>query len=102
MDENVRMSVTDIQKLKKYKIINSTDKFPKGTTDDVLTNAAKENNWIIVTKDIRMALLSLRAGVEVIYISDDDETISYLTVSIYGRNKYTDMFDYIQKRFGFN
>ena len=101
MDENVKMSIIDIERLG-LDIINSTDKFPKGTDDAVLTKASKKNNWIIVTKDIRMALRSLQDGVEVIFVSDDFKNISYLTTNLYGRNKYPKMFDYLSKRFGFS
>ena len=99
MDENVKMSVDDIQRMKECVIINSTDKFPKGTTDDILTDASKENNWVIVTKDIRMALRSLEDGVSVIYVSDEHGTISYLNVSIYKSEYYSEMFEYLKKRF---
>ncbi len=102
MDENVKMSVEDILDLKCSIVINSTDQFPKGTPDEVLTKASKENNWIIITKDIRMALRSLIDDVPVIYISDDFKNISYLNVRIYGRSHYPEMFDYIHKRFGFS
>ena len=102
MDENVKMTVDDVVRLKKCVVINSTDQFPKGTPDEVLTEASKENDWIIVTKDIRMALRSLMDNVPVIYISDEFKTISYLSVSIYERKHYADMFDYLYKRFEFN
>lgn len=101
MDENVKMSVGDIEKLSSCDIINSTDKFPKGTRDEILTEASKENDWIIVTKDIRMALRSLQDNVPVIYISDKFRSISFLSVSIYGRARFPEMFDYIEKRFGY-
>jgi hypothetical protein len=102
MDENVRMSVEDIQALKNSIVINSTDQFAKGTLDEVLTRASKENGWIVVTKDIRMALRSLLDSVEVVYISDEFKTISLINVTLYGREKYPEMFDYIQKRFGYS
>lgn len=101
MDENVKMSITDIEKIQNCTIINSTDKFLQGTPDDILTKEAMKNNWIIVTKDIRMALRSLIDNVPVIYISDDFKTISYLSVSLYGRKYFPEMFDYIQNRFGY-
>lgn len=102
MDENVKMSVEDIVELKNSVVINSTDQFPKGTDDEILTKVAKKNDWVIVTKDIRMALRSLQDGVSVIYISDDFKTVSYLNVRIYGRSHYPEMFDYIQKRYGYS
>lgn len=101
MDENVKMSQSDIDKLIGCIVINSTDKFKKGTDDRVLTKASKENGWVIVTKDIRMALRSLEDGVPVLFVSDEFKSISYLTANIYGRRKYPRMFDYIHKRFAF-
>ena len=102
MDENVDMSIDDISEVRGCTIINSRDQFPKGTADEILTKASKENGWIIVTKDIRMALRSLQDGVDVIFINDDFKTISYITATLYGSEKYPIMFDYLQKRFGFN
>lgn len=102
MDENVKMSISDIDRMRSCNVINSTDKYPKGTADEILTMASKQNDWIIVTKDIRMALRSLIDKVPVIYISDDFKTISYLNVRIYGRDNYPEMYDYIHGRFGFN
>ena len=101
MDENVKMSDTDISQLKNCRVINSTDKFKKGTPDEELTFWAKKKGWIIVTKDIRMALRSLIDAVPVIYVSDDDETISFLHVQLYGRNQYTEIYEYLKKRFGY-
>ena len=101
MDENVKMSIEDIEKMKECVIINSTDKFSKGTIDDVLTKASKKNGWVIVTKDIRMALRSLEDGVSVVYVSDEHSTISYLNVSIYESKYYSEMFEYLKKRFEF-
>ena len=102
IDENMKLSDKDIKKLNKCNIINSTNLYPEGTPDEVLTAEAKNNGWIIVTKDIRMALRSLQDNVPVIYISDYFKTISYLSVSIYGRSKYPEMFDFIQERFGYS
>jgi len=100
MDENVKMSETDINDLENCKVVNSTEKFHKGTPDEVLTNWAKKEGWVIVTKDIRLALRSLIDAVPVIYVSDD-ETISFLHVQLYGRDQYPEMYDYLKKRFGF-
>lgn len=102
MDENIKMSVTDIQEFKNATIINSTDQFPQGTLDEVLTKASKEKGWIIVTKDIRMALRSLIDKVPVIYISDDFKTMCYLSVHIYGSEYYPEMFEYLKERFDYS
>ena len=100
MDENVKMSSEDIERLGRCIIINSTKKFPKGTDDSTLITASRSNKWIIVTKDIRMALRALECSVPIVYISDDEGTIKYMKVRIYGRSKYPSMFDYLTKRFG--
>ena len=100
MDENVKMSDVDIWQLRNCHVINSTERFHKGTSDEILTSHAKREGWVIVTKDIRMALRSLIEAVPVIYISDD-ETISFLHVQLYGRDQYPEMHDYLKKRFGF-
>lgn len=101
IDENVKISSIDIQKIDKSKVINSTDIFRKGDPDEKLTAMAKEKGWIIVTRDIRMALRSLIDGVPIIFINDDYKTISYVTSKNHGKNKYKDMFNYINERFGY-
>ena len=58
--------------MNKSKVINSTDIFRKGEPDEKLTARAKKKGWIIVTRDIRMALRSLIDGVPIIFINDDD------------------------------
>lgn len=99
MDENVKMSEIDIDRLKNCNIINSTDRFRKGTSDDVLMTWAKKEDWVIVTKDIRMALRSLIDAVPVIYANDGSQTISFLHVQLYGREQYPEMHEYLKKRF---
>lgn len=101
IDENVKISSIDIQKIDKSKVINSTDIFRKGEPDEKLTAMAKEKGWIIVTRDIRMALRSLIDGVPIIFINDDYKTVSYVTSKNHSKNKYKDMFNYINERFGY-
>jgi len=101
MDENVKMSDIDIQQLKNCRVINSTDRFKKGTPDEELTFWAKKEGWVIVTKDIRMALRSLIEAVSVVYISDDDQAISFLDVHLYERDQYPEMYEYLRKCFGY-
>lgn len=101
MDENVKMSEMDRAVLKNCNVLNSTDRFKKGTSDEVLTTWAKKEGYIIVTKDIRMALRSLIDATPVIYVSDDDNTISFLHVQLYGRDQYPEMYGYLKKRFGY-
>ena len=101
MDENVKMSDVDIWQLRRCKVINSTEKFHKGTSDEILTSHAKREGWVIVTKDIRMALRSLIEAVPVVYVSDEDETISFLHVQLYESDQYPEMYEYLRKRFGY-
>ena len=101
IDENVKISSIDIQKIDKSKVINSTDIFRKGEPDEKLTAMAKEKGWIIVTRDIRMALRSLIDGVPIIFINDDYKTISYRTSQNHGKNIYKDRFNYINERIGY-
>jgi len=100
IDENVRISSIDIQKIKKSNIINSTDVFRKGERDEKLTAMAKDKGWVIVTRDVRMALRSLIDGVPVIFINDDYKTVSYVTSKTHGKKKYPDMFEYIREKLG--
>jgi uncharacterized protein with PIN domain len=97
----VKISSIDIKKMNKSKVINSTDIFRKGERDEKLTDMAKKKGWIIVTRDIRMALRSLIDCVPIIFINDDYKTISYITSKSHGVKKYPDMFDYINERFGY-
>jgi len=100
IDENVRISSIDIQKINKSKVVNSTDIFRKGEQDEKLTAMAKDKGWVIVTRDVRMALRSLIDGVPVIFINDDYKTVSYVTSKIHGKRKYPDMFEYIREKLG--
>ena len=100
IDENVKISSIDIQKIKKSNIINSTDIFRKGERDEKLTAMAKDKGWVIVTRDVRMALRSLIDGVPIIFINDDYKTVSYVTSKTHGRKKYPDMFEYIREKLG--
>jgi len=100
IDENVKISSIDIQKIKKSNIINSTDIFRKGERDEKLTAMAKDKGWVIVTRDVRMALRSLIDGVPIIFINDDYKTVSYVTSKTHDKKKYPDMFEYIREKLG--
>ncbi len=102
IDENVMMSDEDRDNFNKSKIVNSLDFFGKGTPDEKITSLAKENGWIIVTKDIRMALRSLIDMVPVIFISDHFKSTHLLTAISHGGDEYPEMFDYIRRRFGYS
>jgi len=101
MDENVRMGKEDFDKFPHNTIINTTDHFKKGTADEILTFWAKKEKWVVVTKDIKMALRSLIGGVPIIYISDEFKCISFLNVQVYDKSHYHEMYNYLFKRFDF-
>ena len=61
---------------------------------------AKDKGWVIVTRDVRMALRSLIDGVPIIFINDDYKTVSYVTSKTHSRKKYTEMFEYISEKLG--
>jgi len=102
MDENVKISDLDRSLLKNSVILNSTEKFGKGEADEILTFFAKKEGWVIVTKDIRMALRSLIDGVSVIFISDDFKTIRFLVAHQLGVSEFQEMYDYLAERFQYN
>lgn len=102
MDENVKMSDEDVALMEESIIINSTDKFKKGEADEILTFFSKKHGWIIVTKDIRMALRSLIDGVPVLFVSDDFKSIQLLTSKTIHPSQYKEMYDYIHARFKYH
>lgn len=85
--------------LQDSEIINSTDLYRHGTPDHVLTERAKKDDMVIVTKDIRMALRSLKDNVGVIFITDDGKEIDYLTVINHDVSEYKEMYEYLLRRF---
>ena len=101
IDENIKISDIDMGKLRGCVIINSTDIFKKGAPDELLTDHAKAMGYIIVTKDIRMALRSLKDGVGVIFISDDSKTIEFLTVSKHKIGEFAEIHSYLSDRFNY-
>ena len=98
----MRISEKDIKLFTKSIVINSGEIFPEGTSDEHLTKISAEKGWVIVTKDIRMALRSLQENVPVIYVNDEFKTTSFLNVSLYGASKYPEMFAYAEKKYGYS
>ncbi len=98
IDENMKISNRDIEKIN-CDVINCTDIFQEGTPDEELIKKCKKNNWIMVSRDIRMALKSLQEGIPVIFISDDLKNISYLTANS-DVKKHGKIHRYLSKRFG--
>lgn len=99
IDENVKISPQDAMLFEESVITNSVDYYQHGTPDHILTKRAKKEGLIIVTKDIRMALRSLKDGVGVIFITNDGKEIDYLTVLNHDVSEYKEMHDYLYKRF---
>lgn len=97
IDENIKISPIDIRLLKECDIINSTDLYRHGTKDEILTKRAKRDGLIIVTKDIRMTLRSLKDGVGVIFI--DEKGVEYLTVEKHKIKEFKEMHNYLYNRF---
>lgn len=101
MDENIKMSVNDIQKIRNATIINSVTIHPKGTSDDKLIKTAQKNGWIIVTQDIKMTIRCLTKSVPVIFVDNDIKETSYLEAKKLGKNKYKEMCNFIQEWFSY-
>jgi len=99
IDENIKISPQDVLLFEESVIINSTDLYRHGTKDEILTKRAKRDELVIVTKDIRMALRSLKEGVEVIFIEDGTENIDFLSAIKHDRSEFKEMYKYLQKRF---
>lgn len=97
IDENIKVSPAD--KIKLGEVINSTELYRHGTKDEILTKRARIDELIIVTKDIRMALRSLKEGVEVIFIEECGD-ISFLSAIKHDKSEYPDMYEYLHNRFG--
>lgn len=99
IDENIKISPIDSMTLNDSMIIiNSTDLYRHGTKDEILTKRAKLDELTIVTMDIRMALRSLKEGVEVIFIEVGGE-VSYLSAIKHDKSEFIEMYDYLTKRF---
>ncbi len=102
MDENMKMKEVDMELFKESTVINSTEKFKKGEADEILTFFARKEGWIIVTKDIRMALRSLIDGVPILFVSDDFKLVRLLTATTIEPEKYLEMHNYIKERFKYD
>ncbi len=99
IDENIKVSPQDFMKLNDdIIVINSTDLYRHGTKDEILTARAKRDELVIITKDIRMALRSLKEGVEVIFVEEFGE-ITFLSAIKHDKTEYAEMYEYLLKRF---
>jgi len=101
IDENTKMSDDDINNLSHMKIMNSTRKFKKGTPDKLLIQWVKDTGWVLVTKDIRMAIRALMEGCPVLMINEDFKLISLMETNIHTVNSYKELHKYFSNRYDF-
>ncbi len=101
IDENTSMTDEDIAMFPKIRIMNSRKKFKKGTDDSLLIQWVKDTGWILVTKDIRMAIRALMEGAPVMMINEDFKMISLMETKIHQVKEYKELFDYLTNRYEF-
>lgn len=101
IDENTSMTDEDIEKFPELKIMNSRKKFKRGTDDKLLIEWVKQTGWVLVTKDIRMAIRALMEGAPVLMINEDFKIISLMETKIHELKDYTELYDYFVKRYEF-
>lgn len=76
--------------------MNSRVLYGGGAPDEVLIRGAKDGSMIIVTRDIRMALRSLKHGVGVILVECGD--VTYLTAHKHEVEEFKGLYKYLRKR----
>ncbi len=101
IDENTSMTDEDLAKFPKLRIMNSRKKFKRGTDDSLLIQWVKDTGWILVTKDIRMAIRALMEGAPVMMINEDFQLITLMETKIHPVKEYKELFDYFIKRYEF-
>ncbi len=101
IDENTKMSDEDISNLSHMKLMNSTRKFKKGTADKLLIQWVKDTGWVLVTKDIRMAIRALMEACPVLMINEDFKLISLMETKIHAVDSYKELHDYFSDRYDF-
>lgn len=101
IDENTSMTDEDIQMFPNFRIMNSRKKFKKGTDDRLLIEWVKDAGWVLVTKDIRMAIRALMEGAPTMLINEDFKIISLMETKIHPVKEYKELFDYFIKRYEF-
>ncbi len=101
IDENTSMTDEDLAKFPKVRIMNSRKKFKRGTDDSLLIQWVRDTGWILVTKDIRMAIRALMEGAPVMMINEDFKLISLMETKIHPTKEYKELFDYFIKRYEF-
>ena len=101
IDENTSMTKEDLAMFPNIKIMNSRKKFKRGTDDKLLIQWVKDTGWVLVTKDIRMAIRALMEGAPVLMINEDFKIISLMETKIHQLKDYKGLHDYFVKRYEF-
>ncbi len=101
IDENTSMTKEDLVMFPNTKIMNSRKKFKRGTDDRLLIQWVKDTGWVLVTKDIRMAIRALMEGAPVLMINEDFKIISLMETKIHPLKDYKGLHDYFVKRYEF-
>lgn len=101
IDENTAMANEDIEMFPQLKIMNSKKKFKRGTDDRLLIQWVKDSGWVLVTKDIRMAIRALMEGTPVLMINEDYKIISLMETKVHPIKEYKELFNYFVKRYEF-
>jgi len=101
IDENTSMTDEDLAMFPKLRMMNSRKKFKRGTDDNLLIQWVKQTGWILVTKDIRMAIRALMEGAPVMLINEEFKLISLMETKIHPVKEYKELFDYFIKRYEF-
>ncbi len=99
IDENTRLGDEDLEELKHLRIMNSTVKFKKGTPDRLLIEWVKMTGWVLVTKDIRMAIRGLMEACPVLLVNEDFGIISLMETRVHNIEIYKDLHEYLSKRY---
>ena len=101
IDENTSMTDEDIAMFPKLRLMNSRKKFKRGTDDKLLIQWVKETGWVLVTKDIRMAIRALMEGAHVMMINEDYNIISLMQTKVHPVKEYEELRKYFVERYGF-
>ena len=98
LDENIRMNEDIIKKFPNC--INVTDIFDAGTEDKLIIEYAKEKGYTIVTKDVRMTILSLIEEVPTLFVNSDFGVISLIKAEEESKELYRDLYNYFTDQVG--
>lgn len=98
LDENIRMNEEIIKKFPNC--INVTDIFSSGTEDKKILQYCKDKGYTIVTKDVRMTILSLIDSVPVLFVNSDYGVISLIRAQEESKDLYRELYIYFTEQLG--